>query len=611
MSNLQCMSQSVGTASSLAGTFFQVLMATYCGISDPNMWPPDYGQEIKNNIVPPFDFIIVGAGSAGSVLGGRLSVNPSWNVLVIEAGGNPPVESEIPALVNTMRPSEFLYDYQTEPSNKYCMAFNNGSCNWPRGKMLGGSGGVNAMIYLRGNEGDFKKWKVNGWSYNDVLPYFEKSPEFIDDVGLHLNHFSSKHPLAELVLKSAEEMGQTFVEDYIETNTEAYTYVWANQKDGRRMSTAKTYLATVKDRPNLKVLKHAVVTKVNFERKVAKSVTVTYKDNEVFTIPATKEIIISAGTVDSPKLLLLSGIGPRSDLAKLKIPIIKSLPVGLNLQDHYSVHMFFKLNKTAIPEEDSIDQLYHYLRNGTGPLSGIATLSLVGMVNTDTKSGNSYPDIGLYHVPHANMNATLKDYGLDRSIAEPIMEADKDSIILEILVCLMRPESTGKVELRSKNPQDNVKINANYLSSKNDMDAAIRGVKYQASFVESPTFKAFDGQFVELNIPECKQYIFKSDDYWRCYVKYMGTTIYHPIGSNKMGNPKDKSAVVDPKLRVKGVKRLRVIDASIIPHMVSANVNAATIMIGEKGADMIIEDWGNYTSGNFDETVDFSEDFLF
>ena len=495
-----------------------------------------------------------------------------------------------------MRPSQYLYDYQTEPSKKYCLAFNNGSCNWQRGKMIGGSGGVNAMIYIRGNQGDFDKWKQDGnegWGWNDVLPYFDKTINFGDGLGLNINHFSSIPPLSKLILKSAQESGQPFLENYLETNVSAYSYIWANQDNGRRESTGKAYVASVKDRANLNVFKNSVVKKINFVNNVAKSVDFIYKDQQAITVHAKKEIILSAGAIDSSKLLMLSGIGPKPHLQKMKIPVITDLPVGYNLQDHFSVLMFFKLNRTTFEVQNAmnLDYFYQYLRNGTGPLSGISTLSLVGMVNTEPDETDKYPNVGLYHVPHENIEKSLKDYGLDRNIAQPLLNLEKDFVVLEILVCVMRARSKGKVLLKSKNYKDNPVINANYLSDKYDLDTAIKGLKYQISFENSATFKSINGEFVKLNLKECDKYPFKSDSYLKCYVKYMGTTIYHPIGSNKMGNISDTTAVVDTSLKVKGTEGLRVIDASIMPTMVTANVNAATIMVGEKGSDIIMKHW--------------------
>lgn len=478
-----------------------------------------------------------------------------------------------------------MYLYQTEKSKRFCLAFRNGSCHWPRGKMIGGSGGVNVMTYLRGNKGDYNRWREKGWEWEDVLPYFKKSLKPVDGVKLHLNHFAYKDPRGKILSGGAEDLGLRYDKNYIETNKDAQTYAWAYQQNGRRMTTGKTYLAAVKNRENLKVIKYAQATKINFEGKTVRSVTFTYKDKHQLTVPVSKEVIVSAGSIDSPKLLMLSGIGPRKELEKLKIAVIQDLPVGYNLQDHVSVAMFFKMDKTEAP--DRLDSFYQYIRNGSGPLGSVGIYNLHAFKTFNPKE--SYPEIGIYF--GFKESASFEGLGFDPAIEKPIREAAKDHDIIGTLVCLLRPRSSGRIKLRSDDPNDDPMIFPNYLDHPYDIQTLIRGAKFQASFDRTPTFKAHNAELIKLNITECNKHRYRSDAYWQCYLKYMTTTIYHPLGTNKMGNITDMSAVVDLRLKVRGVQGLRVIDTSVMPEIVTSNTYGPTVMVAEKGSDMIIEDW--------------------
>jgi len=343
----------------------------------------------------------------------------------------------------------------------------------------------------------------------------------------------------------------------------------------------------------------AQVRKINFSKngKKAESVTFVYKNSQEFTVKSRKEIISSAGAIDTPKLLLLSGIGPKEPLTQLGIPVIKELNVGKHLQDHSMIPVIFKIQEDSARPFDlkqKLADLQEYLLHNSGPIGQLG-LSLVGFVNTDPMSDSPYPDIGTYHLPIRRqdpfLNIFLDAFNFKEEVVKPIRMAHKDAHLVVVYLCIQRPTSIGEITLRSNDFKDSPIITPNYLGTDYDLEVLLRGLKYQLSFEEAKTFKRNGGEFIRLNLPECDKFEFKSDDYLKCFIKHMITTLYHPIGTAKMGPDSDRLAVVDSNLKVKAIDNLRVIDASIMPFMISANTNGPTIMIGEKGVDFIIKEW--------------------
>lgn len=498
-------------------------------------------------------------------------------------------------------------------SDKACLSYKNG-CYWPRGKMLGGSHGINAMIYLRGNERDYDEWERLGnptWGWNDVLKYFKKSesnqnPELVkrengkyhnSDGMLIVDSYHDIEEIKQIYLSAANELGYKFVDDFNSGNLVGYAFVQGTVQKGRRQSVAKTFLIPAKERPNLHIIKHAHVKKVVInDEGMATGVEFTYNGTNEFTVHSKKEVVLSGGSISSPQLLLLSGVGPESHLKAHGIAVKKDLPVGHNLQDHLIVPVFYQFHESTAQAptlEEILDIIYMYAIHKSGPLASVGAIDLVGFINTVNHTG--FPDIELHHftfkINSPELQMYLSTVGFSTAIQSAIAEQNKVSEMGLVYVVLLNPKSIGKIELASSNPYDKPKIQTNYLGNRGDLDTLLRGFKYQISFSNTNAFQEHEGKVFRLPLPPCDDFEYQSEAYLECYIGQLSTTVYHPVGTAKMGPTGDAEAVVDSRLRVQGIQNLRVIDASIMPLIVSSNTNAPTIMIGEKGADFIKEDW--------------------
>lgn len=594
---------SLGVAQLMFTQLITTLTNSYCDLN------PSYPLDQSSRALSgdeKFDFIVVGAGSAGSAVAARLSEVSNWNILLIEAGKDPPMESNIPAFLCTMFNTTYDWNFKVEPSEKACRSSKNKQCLWPKGKMLGGSSSMNGMFYIRGLAQDYDNWRKlgnPGWSYKDVLKYFKKLEkvnaknsvkEFHGYEGaVNVEEYSENKlqnfaDVEKLIKDAARELGLPEQPDFATSMKSGIISVWGTVKNGSRASTARSYLIPAKDKKNLIIMKEALVTRllINNE-KVVYGVEIL-KNGVLKNITCTKEVILSAGAINSPKIMMLSGLGPQDHLKELHIPTIADLKVGYNLQDHIMLPNFYIKSNTQLPPSEKYDAFYHYLTRRTELGSVQAMMIFVDTLNNIT----DYPDIQfhIFNQPIISSQFSLVDtMGLDEKFMQWIESIREQKDLTAIWPTLLRPKSAGRVLLKSANFADPPKLVSGYLENNDDLKTLIRGIKFIRKLMKTNALS--NSSLLIGSAEECNNFEEDSDQRYECYVRNFCVTVYHVAGSCKMGPKEDQEAVVDPRLKVYQVKGLRVADSSIMPNISSGNTNVPTIMIGEKAADLIKEDW--------------------
>ncbi|MGB6103299.1 MAG: GMC family oxidoreductase N-terminal domain-containing protein [Pusillimonas sp.] len=538
---------------------------------------------LKTPPPPPehqYDYIVVGGGTAGCILANRLTASGEYRVLMVEAGKTGkgfwiPIPAGFSKLLTN---PIFNWRFKTEPEE----SVNGRSIAIPRGKGLGGSTLINGMIYVRGQPEDYDRWAredgAQGWGYDEVAPYFRRvehtavgDEERGRDGPMRITEVQERYPISEAFLRAAQEDGQLLNADYNGRNQEGFGYYQVSQWRGRRWSVVDGYLLPARHRSNLTVMTEAMVTSLDLDGPRCTGITISLKSGSIIKVGAKREVVMAAGAIQTPQLLELSGIGRPDVLEQAGIPVAHALPgVGENYIDHYATRMNWRVKGTRTLNEMTRGyrlalSVAEYYSKRTGILT-LGTGLAFGFVKTRPEMLT--PDVQFFFMHASYANAAERR--LDKSPG------------MTIGVAQLRPKSRGSIHVRHSDPAQAPRIRPNLLGDPGDGHCLVEGMKIARRIVNQPAMQ----QYVDAELnpgPGCC-----SDKQWLDFARQNGQTIYHPIGTCRMGT--DALAVVDPRLKLRGLEGIRVIDASVMPSMVSGNTQAAVMMIAEKGADMILQD---------------------
>ncbi|CAG5045509.1 unnamed protein product [Parnassius apollo] len=565
-----------------------------------------------------FDYIVVGAGAAGTAVASRLAM-AGENVMLIEAGGNPTLATRIPGAALTLLGSKLDWYYKTIPNNVSCLSSIDRQCRFSRGRCLGGSTSINYMMYIRGNPNDFDRLNITGWTWEDMKPYFLKyegledldrlplsSVPYHNTEGLvHVGFFEDpKSEWHGKIIQGYNSLNFPYNEDMNSLSQIGVSVNLGYVSGGERVSTARAYLTRKDVKKNLKLAKNTFCTRVIIDQnRVAKGVTVKFLGSSL-SLKARKEVILSAGTIGTPQILMLSGIGPADHLRDYEIPVRINLNVGGDMSDHVLPMLYIKVNRDV----DKYSALHTLVTQGAagaewlttrnGSLASNGLTDVTAFVNTkcydfykkrlaNTSAECELPTLQFIHafIPRSllNVGRRLISRGLqfNNEVLDQLVETNKKYAFIVTSPVVLQPASRGTVRLASANPFVSPAITPNYLQSDADVNEMVRAINIIEDLLETPPFKQQNASLIRLNLSGCKG--LDGNDYWQCYSRHMTFSVYHAVGTAALGR------VLDEELRVIGIKNLRVADASAVPYLPRGNTAATAIAYGERLADFLLK----------------------
>ncbi|KAL3265762.1 hypothetical protein HHI36_009963 [Cryptolaemus montrouzieri] len=543
-----------------------------------------------------FDFIIVGSGSTGSVLARRLSFIKSWRILLLEAGEQYDAFIDIPSMYSFSLRSKHNWGYNTTFQKYGCKGMVNNQCSYPRGKILGGSSSINGLIYTRGNPQDYDNWEKlgnPGWSYKNVESYFRKlentqfpSKKLGRSGPLYVNYSVPYVSMQDTFSEAFSEKG-IFETEYNGEKQFGTSKIQSNIKRGKRVSGYNAYIKPISQRTNLNVSTEAFVIKILIDDSTKKAYGVRFvKKGRIFDATSVKEVILSAGAINSPQILMLSGIGPEHLLNEYNIPLVKDLPVGDNLLDQiaYNIHFSSNYTQNTIPLSKQVEDFLRGEGLFTAPFNGKS----LSFVKPD--------DLGRPTVEYVLLPPTGRNHYTSRPLASPYIPSINEEMskidpknFFSITTIILHPKSKGKVTIRSNKAQDFPEIDSNIFSNEEDLETLYEAIQFAISITETGAFKKINAS-VYSPIPPCFEHILYSKQYWYCAIRYMALPTYHSMGTTSMGMD-EKTSVVNHELKIHGIKNLRVADCGVIPATISGHTNGPAFMIGEKLSSIIKEEY--------------------
>ncbi|XP_034255024.1 glucose dehydrogenase [FAD, quinone]-like isoform X2 [Thrips palmi] len=589
--------------------------------------PPSFVQELRRQAGPSaeypadaapsllegeatYDFVVVGGGSSGAALAARLAAHRAdWKVLVVEAGDDPPIAAEVPGLWFRLWQQGLIWSYRSETREDAFQGLRGKGATMIRGRALGGTSTINGLPYLRGHPKDYDGWGIDGWGFQDVLPFFKRSEDMriLESLpsGLHAEggemtieatKGDAVDPLKGVIRAAVGELGLAEVAD--QSGPGPGVVGWGDvprtQRDGLRCGAAKAFLSKAAPHgsaANLHVARRTVATKLLFDAKnrVQAVEAVVGAERTPVKVRVAKEVVLCAGAMESPKLLLLSGVGPCDDLTALGLPVVLDSPVGRGLQDHA---MFPGIVFTVPPAPATADPFTAFLKDRSGPLASIGLMELMGFARTESTRDWDVPSVQFTYVRYPK--GMYQNALFAAEVEEAFKSINAESDIMVVSPFLVHPAKPGRLSLRSAEPADPIKFESGLLAEQRDVDILVESARMVEQMAQTKSFKeaGLALRYIPLPGDEALGVAPGSTAYWQRCVRHLAGSAFHPVASCALGE------VVDARLRVRGLAGVRVADASVLPGPVSANPNAPAIMVGERAAQFVIEDHDSVTKAD-------------